>query len=331
MVRARLLIGLMLVACGSTTESTNDAGSGSDSATASDSSNGADGVANDASTQSDAPVGKTCDGCPPPISCPTCYHPAAGVRWQYQLTDAVDPSVNGPPYDTKNLVAPDVFDIDLYATDGSTPNAAAVTAIHGLGRHAICYVDAGTYEDFRPDATDFTTFDSACGGCLLGKNNGWPGEKWLDVNDDKGQRTFLLAELGKRIDKCVTAGFDGVELDNVDGTSNDTGFTITAKEQEIFNASIANLARSKHMSVALKNDVDQVADLEPYFDYIVNEQCFEFTECNTLQPFITAGKAVMNVEYNTPSTSYCPSAKTMGIDSIAKTLDLPAKPWVPCQ
>jgi len=39
-------------------------------------------------------------------------------------------------------------------------------------------------------------FDAARGGCLLGQNNGWPGEKWLNVNDDKGQRTFLLQELG---------------------------------------------------------------------------------------------------------------------------------------
>jgi len=277
----------------------------------------------------DAPVGKSCAGCPPPVACPSCWRPPANARWQYQLQGDVDTSISGAPYGGGAAVSPDVFDIDLYASDGTTPDAAATSALHGAGKHALCYVDAGTYENFRPDAADYTTFDGACSGCLLGQNNGWPGEKWLNVNDDQGQRTFILAELGKRMDACVAAHFDGVELDNVDGDANTTGFTISAATQELFDASIANLAHQKGLSVALKNDVDQIADLEPYFDYAVNEQCNEYSECDGYQPFVDAGKAVFNVEYNRTAAQFCPNEGAL--DGIVKTLDLDATPWTPCQ
>ena len=223
-----------------------------------------------------------------------------------------------------------MFDVDLYASDGTTPNTASVSQIHGNGAHAICYVDAGTYENFRPDAADYTAFDSKCGGCLLGKNNGWPGEQWLNVNDDKGQRTFILAELGKRVDKCVTAKFDGVEFDNVDGYANDTGYTITAQAQEDFDKAIADLAHQKGLSVALKNDVAQVSDLAPYFDYAVNEQCAEFSECDQYAPFLNQGKAVFNVEYNVQPGVFCAPAITLKLSAIKKELALADVPWTPC-
>lgn len=284
---------------------------------------------NDTST-SDAPVGKTCSGCPAPTTCATCWKPTPQTRWQYQLQGGVDTSVSSAPFGGGSNVTPDAFDIDLYATDGTTPDSAGTTALHQLGRKAVCYVDAGTYENFRPDASDYTTFDGACGGCLLGQTNGWPGEQWLNVNDDKGQRTFILAELEKRVAKCVAAKFDAVEFDNVDGFANTTGFTITSAAQEFFNASIANLAHQHGLAVGLKNDLDQVADLEPYFDFAVNEQCFEFTECDSLAPFQTAQKPVFNVEYNLQPSQFCAQANTKSIVSIQKDLALDATPWTPC-
>jgi hypothetical protein len=265
------------------------------------------------------------DGAPPAM-----WKPALGERWQYQLQGGVNASITAAPFGGGAPVAPKVFDVDLYASDGTTPNATGVSQVHALGAHAICYVDAGTYENFRPDAADYTAFDTSCGGCLLGKNNGWPGEQWLNVNDDKGQRTFILAELGKRVDKCVAAKFDGVEFDNVDGYANDTGFTISAQAQEDFDIAIAALAHQKGLSVALKNDVEQVSDLAPYFDYAVNEQCFEFTECDQYAPFVNQGKAVFNVEYNAQPSAFCAPAITAKLSAIAKALALTDSPWTPC-
>ena len=298
---------LMTAACSSSPQQTSDAGADADAI--------ADVVTNDTNA-SDAAK--------------TTWTPAIGERWQYQLQGGVNASITAAPNGGGAPVAPKVFDIDLYASDGTTPNAAGVAQVHGIGAHAICYVDAGTYEDFRPDAADYTTFDASCGGCLLGKTNGWPGEKWLNVNDDKGQRTFILSELSKRLDKCVAANFDGVEFDNVDGYANDTGFTIAAQTQEDFDKAIAALAHQKGLSVALKNDVDQISDLAPFFDYAVNEQCFEFSECDQYAPFLNQGKAVFNVEYNAQPSAFCAPAITLEMSAIKKDLALADVPWTPC-
>jgi hypothetical protein len=90
---------------------------------------------------------------------------------------------------------------------------------------------------------------------------------------------------------------DGVEIDNVDGYSNDTGFNLTANDQLAFNRLMANEAHARGLSVALKNDLEQVVELVDYFDFSINEQCHEFGECDLLAAFIASGKPVLNAEY----------------------------------
>jgi hypothetical protein len=57
--------------------------------------------------------------------------------------------------------------------DGFETTARSVRALHALGKHVICYTDVGTWENFRPDAGRFPR-------SVLGRPNGWPGERWLD-------------------------------------------------------------------------------------------------------------------------------------------------------
>src|SRR5579863_3126153 len=121
-----------------------------------------------------------------------------------------------------------------------------------------------------------------------------------------------------RINLCKSKGFDGVEFDNVDGYSNTTGFPLTYNDQLNYNTWLANQAHTRSLSVALKNDVDQVKDLLPYFDWSLDEQCFQFTECNKLLPFINANKAVMEVEYKLNTTQFCPAANSMNFNSLKK-------------
>jgi len=80
-----------------------------------------------------------------------------------------------------------------------------------------------------------------------------------------------------------------------------------------------------NLSVALKNDLDQVNDLLPYFDWALDEQCFQYTECNKLLPFIQNGKAVMEVEYNLKPANFCPKANALNFNSLKKHLGL--GPW----
>jgi hypothetical protein len=60
---------------------------------------------------------------------------------------------------------------------------------------------------------------------------------------------------------------------------------------------MANEAHARGLSVALKNDLEQVVELVDYFDFSINEQCHEFGECDLLAAFIASGKPVLNAEY----------------------------------
>lgn len=271
---------------------------------------------------------------PAPTACSGCWVPPVGARWQYQLqgnsafasTGGIDVTISATPATGGAQVSPQVFDIDLYVDQAisgnpSTLNTAAVSAIHARGGRAVCYVSAGSWEDWRPDASQYPS-------SVLGRNNGWPGERWVDIR----QLGVLGPILAARADKCVQAGFDAIEWDNVDGYQNKTGFRLTANDQLAFNAWLANTAHQKGLSVALKNDMGQLAALKPYFDFAINEQCFQYRECNYPAPglpdWTASGKAVFNVEYKSLK---CAQANAWNFGSILKNLNLYDTPWTPCR
>jgi hypothetical protein len=267
---------------------------------------------------------------PPPLPCSgSCWQPALDSRWQYQLqnlaayesTGGINLGVCAVPFTGGPCVRPVVFDIDLYDLDGVTPNLRATNAIHARGGRALCYVSAGSWENWRPDAAAFPE-------SVKGRKNGWPGERWLDIR----QLSILLPIMEARVQKCRQARFDGVEWDNVDGYSNRTGLPLTYADQLAYNASLANLAHKYGLSVALKNDVEQLADLAPYFDYAVNEQCQQYNECGGYTThFINDGKAVWQVEYKLSLGKFCPQANSADRNAIYKSFDLFDTPYTPCR
>lgn len=239
---------------------------------------------------------------PSPASRPR-WAPRPGVTWQWQLSGPLDMSVSAQ-----------VYDVDLFGT-----SAVQVRRLHALGRKVICYLSAGSYEPYRPDSGRYPRV-------LLGRPlDGWPDERWLDI-----RRLDLLGPLiAARLDVCAAKGFDGVEPDNVDGFASDTGFPLTAADQRRFNRRVADLAHQRGLAVGLKNDVDQVSDLQSSFDFAVNEQCAQYDECGALSVFVRAGKAVFHVEYDLPPARFCPVTRPVGFSSMKKRLDLDAARW-PC-
>jgi hypothetical protein len=231
------------------------------------------------------------------------WRPGPGTTWQWQLTTPVDQSVDAAMYD-----------IDLF--DNS---AAVVASLHAKGRKVVCYLSAGSYERGRPDSARFPR-------SVLGRPlEGWPGERWLDI-----RRLDVLGPImERRLDLCRRKGFDGVEADNVDGYANRSGFRLTAAHQLRYNRFLARAAHARGLSIGLKNDLDQVAALEPRFDWALNEQCFQYDECDRLRPFVRAGKAVFTVEYELEPAQFCARAREMRLMSMRKRLDLDA--WrAPC-
>ena len=226
------------------------------------------------------------------------WSPAPGSTWQWQLQGHLDTSV----------------DVDVYGIDMFDNSAAVVEQLRDDGRKVICYISAGSWERWRPDADNFS--DAVTGRKL----DGWPGERWLDVRRLNQLRPIMNA----RMNKCADKGFDAIEFDNVDGYTNQTGFPLSGSDQRRYNRYLADAAHNRGLAAGLKNDLDQIDVLEPHFDFAVNEQCFQYHECGALDDFIDAGKAVFQVEYELAREEFCPQARNRDFSSMRKRYSLKA-------
>ena len=240
----------------------------------------------------------------PHQSSPSWWRPGPGTSWQWQLSGTIDTSIDVRMYD-----------IDLF----DTPQTV-IDQLHHDGRKVVCYFSAGSYENWRPDKDSYPSE-------ILGHNlDGWPGEKWVDIR----QLDKLGPILTARFDLAVTKQCDGIEPDNIDGFTNTTGFPLTANDQLVFNRWLADQAHRRGLSIGLKNDLDQIQELVNDFDWALNEQCFQYDECDMLLPFVQAGKAVFGVEYNGDPSDFCPRANAKNFDWLKKKIDLDS--WrVPCR
>lgn len=229
-----------------------------------------------------------------------------GVRWDW--------IISGTP-STKNLDASSstnkLIDIDLENTSAST-----IANFKQKGIIVICYFSAGSYENWRSDQSKFPK-------SVIGKSNGWAGENWIDIRS-----SAVLDVMKARMDVAVSKGCDGVEPDNVDGYTNSTGFPLTATDQLTFNKALADQAHARKLSIALKNDIEQVKQLASSFDFAVNEQCNEYDECGVYSAFTSANKAVLNAEY---SSLNCTATNAANIDSILFALDLDGSKYKTCR
>jgi hypothetical protein len=231
-----------------------------------------------------------------------------GTTWDWQLRVPISPG-----HDVE------VYDIDLFEN-----SAAVVADLHARGRKVICYVNLGAWEDWRPDADLFP--EEVIGA----EYHGFPDENWLDIR----AIDQLLPIIRSRLDLAVAKGCDGVEPDNLDGydtsAHESSGFDLTYQDQLTYNRLIADEAHRRGLAVALKNDIHQVRDLVRDFDFAVNEQCFEYNECQHLLPFIEAGKPVFHTEYGLPLDEFCEQANDHRFSSIKKSSHLDS-PREDCQ
>jgi hypothetical protein len=231
------------------------------------------------------------------------WQPPSRLSWYWQLTGTVNNSYPAAAYDI----------------DGFDNSRGEVATLHSAKKHVICYIDVGTWENWRPDASKFPS-------SALGKENGWPGERWLDIR----QLSVLEPLMTARFQMCSQKGFDAVEPDNIDGYENDTGFPISAQDQLTYDAWVAKEAHSLGLAVFQKNDPEQAAQLEPDFDGVLDEQCNEYSECSSFQPYLRAGKPVLNAEYNLQTSQFCPADNRAGIMGALYNLNLDGSTYQPC-
>jgi hypothetical protein len=209
--------------------------------------------------------------------------------------------------------------VAAYDIDGFENEASEVAALHAQGKHVICYIDAGTAEKFRPDYGGFPA-------ATLGRSNGWPGERWLDIRQLGAIEPIMAA----RFRICREKGFDAVEPDNIEAFANKSGFEISPAQQLTYNEWIANEVHALGMAVLQKNDGEQSAQLQPYFDGALSEQCNQYKECGDFQPYLAAGKPVLNAEYRGKLAKFCPADDAAGIMGARFALSLNGKKFEAC-
>lgn len=220
------------------------------------------------------------------------------TTWQIQYTGELDLTVDVQ-----------VFNLDLWDT---TPSI--IQELRERGIFVMCYFNAGAYEEWRPDASAFAPV-------VLGKDLAdWPGERWLDI-----RRIDILGPImNARLDLAVAKGCHGVDPDNVNGYTNDTGFALTAEDQLAYNRFLASAAHERGLTIGLKNDIDQIPELVEDFDWIINESCFRYQECTALLPFKEAGKPVFVIEYDQAPEHICFQSQQMGLNTLIKHRKLDA-------
>lgn len=198
----------------------------------------------------------------------------------------------------------------VYDLDHEDTTQQVVTQLHSLGAKTICYVSVGTYENFRSDASSFPP-------SILGRYNGWVGEKWLDIR----RQDILIPIMRKRFINCANKGFDAIEPDNIDGWENSSGFPLTRAQGLSYIHAIADLAHSLNLSVGLKNLPGEASELVSTFDWTLNEECFRYSECSGLKSFVAADKAVWNVEYSSRYPN-CTSANAWHFNAQRRDINL---------
>jgi hypothetical protein len=231
--------------------------------------------------------------------------PAVSDTWQWQLNGTID---------TRYSVT--MYDIDLF----NTPKAT-MDQLKAQGRRVVCYFSAGTSEDWREDFSRFAASDM---GNALSE---WQGERWLDTRSENVRNVMK-----SRLDRAVARGCDGVEPDNVDGYTNEPGLPLSASTQLDYNRFLAQEAKARGLAVGLKNDTDQLAALQPSFDFAVNEQCHEFDkgrECELYSVFTSNGKPVFNAEYRSAyvtdaasRNALCAAARAADLRTLVLPLEL---------
>jgi hypothetical protein len=103
---------------------------------------------------------------------------------------------------------------------------------------------------------------------------------------------------------------------------------LTEQDQVDFDGWVADAVHALG-SVALKNCPELVTKVDrtgqrlvDKFDFELDEQCQEYSECDSFTEFAKAGKAIFDVEYKTNLTLSCSQFASLTINALTKDLDL---------
>ena len=179
---------------------------------------------------------------PTPTGATEIWAPEPGLTLQWQLQGNLDTSI----------------DVDVYNIDMFDNSAATVEELHNDGRKVICYISGGLLGAVETRRRRLSEIRARAKNSTVGRGS----DGWTSASIDK-----LRPIMNERMDKCAAKGFDGIEFDNVDGYTNRTRLPAQgSRHQKRYNRYLARAAHDRGLAAGLKNDLNQIDDLEPHFD-----------------------------------------------------------------
>jgi len=282
------------------------------------------------------------------------WQPVIAGEFQWELDHLFNPSsasdmglnqtaFNGAIAPATNPV---VYDFDGTAYSGctvsptdvwtcTTPQTATNATLHGMSYlgtsfKTICYIEVGAVDTFSPDYANFTAITPTVIGKALA---GYPQEFYINFVN-----ATVVSLIEARIQVCASQNFDAIEpdIDESYGYGQAaTGFPLTKAQEESYMQTLAAYAHSLGLAM-LGKDMDDTgdsyaADMEPYIDGQLTEQCNQYSTCNLLSSY-TANKAVWNVEYSLATSAFCPFDNNQhGWMGTKFGVNLTGLPRTPCQ
>jgi hypothetical protein len=221
-----------------------------------------------------------------------------GVDGAPGSADATDPTGDGPG---PGALPPVNAGVD-YQLGGAYPPPAAVEIVSrdrnapaAAGLYNICYVNG-----FQIQPDEEQLWLDQYPDLILRDGNGDPvidadwNEMLIDISTPD-KRTQVAAIVDSWIAGCDAAGFDALEIDNLDSFTRSAGL-LTEEHAVAAMRLYADASHARGMPAAQKNSAELVGrKIEMATDFVVAEECNRYTECDVYTA--AYGDHVIVIEY----------------------------------
>lgn len=199
------------------------------------------------------------------------------------------------------LALPPVDAMLDYQLGGAYPLPTGVTIVSRdrtatpAGVYDVCYVNGF---QIQPDEEAFWTTEHP--DLILRDASGDPviDADWDEMLIDVGtpeKRAAVAAIVGGWIDGCADAGFDAIEIDNLDSFSR-SGGRLDEDDAVAAMRLFADRAHARGLAIAQKNSAELVPRrAEMGTDFVVAEECNRYSECDVYTA--AYGDHVLVIEY----------------------------------
>jgi len=236
------------------------------------------------------------------------------------------PTPTAPPVTLPGPGAP--FEYQLGGADEPAPGTLVVvrdSTATPTGRYDICYVNGF---QTQPDETARllrTEPDLVLhhGGAPL-RDEGWPDEVLYDLTRPE-LRQRVAERVGRVIDACAAAGFDAVEIDNLDSYTRSLG-RISPADTLAYAALLVDRAHGAGLAFAQKNAAELTTQVRALgADLAISEECRQWEECGV---YTSVYPVVLDVEYDRAAfEAVCseqsdPATRSPGLSVVLRDRDL---------